>query len=188
LDFFFWWPCGIWPHKNTPYSKALGAELSTCPKKVTWLGFKCKLGLISIQRSWRVVGGLVHISPNIYLTKLQRRKNLQLPQSVLSFAGETWKLGVSRHGFHHKHWYQWEDDKNPTSWWMKMYYNDALQLSTLSMLHTFYWCNDLLHTTFKLPPLNAFLGSLIDFIQFSSNLFFNRMFEIEGAHVSNVQD
>lgn len=79
MDFFFWWPCGIWPHKNTPYSKALGAELSTCPKKVTWLGFKCKLGLISIQRSWRVVGGLVHISPNIYLTKLQRRKNLQLP-------------------------------------------------------------------------------------------------------------
>jgi hypothetical protein len=42
--------------------------------------------------------------------------------------------------------------------------------------------------TFKLPPLNAFLRPLIDFIQFSLLFFFNRMFEIEGTHVSHVQD
>ncbi len=80
----FLWTWEISPHKKPPYSKALGAEFSTCPKKITWLGFKCKLGLISIQKSWRVVGGLVHISPNMS-DKVTKKKEFSTPQSVLIY-------------------------------------------------------------------------------------------------------
>ncbi len=118
--------------------------------------------------------GFSPIFPPIYVWQsYKQKKNLQLPQSSSHLLEklENWVFPKGR--------------------WQKshfMDFNDALQL--LNSKHVAYLllvCNDLKWTLSNYHHWMQFLRSLIDFIQFSL-LFFTRMFEIEGTHVSHVQD
>lgn len=156
--------------KKTPSSKALGAEFSTCPKKVTWWGFKCEMGLISIPKSWRVVGVYSPYFPPQHVWQSYKEERIYNSPIQFSFTRETWKLGVF-----------------PV---MVSIINIASAKGKMTEipLHNEWECITMMHftiaqpsaccipcagvswsemNTFKLPPLNAFLRPLIDFIPFS---------------------
>lgn len=168
--------------------KLLGLNSVLALKRSLDGGSSVKWALFPSKKAEELLGFSLYFPQHVWQSYKEER--IYNSPIQFSFTWETWKLGVSSHGFHHKHCQcQREDDRNPTS----MMNENVLQ-----------WCITIAQpwaccipcagvswsemNTFKLPPLNAFLRPLIDFIQFSLFFFFNRMFEIEGTHVSHVQD